>query len=76
MYVSDAVCKNTGLATWNLFVKLPCEPWEKAGIPSTDLWSKKAAETRSFPTRLALLQLQHKLFRKLLPRVLLQVVRL
>lgn len=37
MYVSDAVCKNTGLATWNLFVKLPCEPWEKAGIPSTDL---------------------------------------
>lgn len=74
--MSDAVCKkNRGLATWKLFVKLPCEPWDKAVIPSTDLRSEEAGGTRSLPARLALLPLQHKLCRELLPGVLIEVAR-
>lgn len=61
MYVSDAACKNTSLAMWKLLVKLPCEPWDKAVIPSTDLCNKETEGTRSHSARLNLLQLHHKL---------------
>lgn len=75
MYVSDAVCKNTGLATWNLFVKLLCVP-SKAVISSTDLHSTEVEGAHALLSKLVLLKLQHKLCRKLFPGLLIEVVRL
>lgn len=76
MCVSGAAYKNAGLTTWNLLVKLPCELSDKTVILLTDLCSREAEGTHSFPARLALLQVQHQLCRKLLPGVLLEVARL